>query len=276
LVFLPLLAYRKESIFSLHGEISSYIEKYPVFRYHLAMNANLKAVDAARLSEKLAEATPGEIVAEALRTVGRDRLAVASSFGTESATLLKIVADVDPSIPVLFLDTGWLFPETLAYRDTLIARLGLTDVRTITPSADALAEKDPSRNLWSADPDACCYLRKVEPLSEALGDFDAWINGRKRYQGGQRTGIAAVEVEGSRLKFNPLARITPAEVVQMFKAWELPRHPLAGQGFTSLGCMPCTRRTNPGDNARAGRWADSEKTECGIHNRMPLVDGAGI
>jgi len=210
------------------------------------MNANLKAVDAARLSEKLAEATPAEIVAEALRTVGMDRLAVASSFGIESATLLKIVADVEPSIPVLFLDTGWLFPETITYRDTMIARLGLSDVRTITPSVGALAEKDPSRNLWSADPDACCYLRKVEPLSEALSGFDAWINGRKRYQGGQRTSIAAVEIEGSRLNFK------------------------------SVGCMPCTRRVNPGDSARAGRWADSEKTECGIHNRMPLTDGAGI
>ena len=240
------------------------------------MNANLKAVDAARLSEKLAEATPAEIVAEALRTVGMDRLAVASSFGIESATLLKIVADVEPSIPVLFLDTGWLFPETITYRDTMIARLGLSDVRTITPSVGALAEKDPSRNLWSADPDACCYLRKVEPLSEALSGFDAWINGRKRYQGGQRTSIAAVEIEGSRLKFNPLASVTPAEIVTMFKAWDLPRHPLAGQGFKSVGCMPCTRRVNPGDSARAGRWADSEKTECGIHNRMPLTDGAGI
>ena len=240
------------------------------------MNANLKAVDAARLSEKLAEATPAEIVAAALRVAGRDRLAVASSFGIESATLLKIVADVDPSIPVLFLDTGWLFPETVAYRDTLIARLGLTDVRTITPSAEAVVAQDPSRNLWSADPDACCYLRKVEPLSEALSGFDAWINGRKRYQGGMRKSIPAVETEGPRLKFNPLARITPPEIVQMFKDWDLPRHPLAGQGFSSVGCMPCTRRTNPGDTARAGRWADSEKTECGIHNRMPLTDGAGI
>jgi phosphoadenosine phosphosulfate reductase len=240
------------------------------------MNANLRPAQAARLSEKLAEATPAEIVQAALQEVGRDRLAVASSFGIESATLLKIVADVDPAIPVLFLDTGWLFPETIAYRDTLIEQLGLKDVRTITPSIAALAEKDPSRNLWSADPDACCYLRKVEPLSEALGDFAAWINGRKRYQGGMRTSIAAVEAEGSRLKFNPLARITPPEIVQMFKDWDLPRHPLAGQGFSSVGCMPCTRRTNPGDTARAGRWADSEKTECGIHNRMPLVDGAGI
>jgi phosphoadenosine phosphosulfate reductase len=240
------------------------------------MNANLKAVDAAKLSEKLADATPAEIVAEALRTVGKDRLAVASSFGIESATLLKVVADVDPSIPVIFLDTGWLFPETLAYRDTLITRLGLTDVRTIAPSAQALAEKDPARDLHAIDPDACCYLRKVEPLGEVLNDFDGWINGRKRYQGGQRTGIPVVEVEGKRLKFNPLARVKPAEIVKMFKAWDLPRHPLAGQGFTSVGCMPCTKRTNPGDNARAGRWADSEKTECGIHNRLQLVDGAGI
>jgi phosphoadenosine phosphosulfate reductase len=240
------------------------------------MNANLKAVDAARLSDKLAEATPAEIVAEALRAIRKDRLAVASSFGIESATLLKVVADVDPSIPVVFLDTGWLFPETLAYRDTLIARLGLTDVRTITPSAEALAEKDPARDLHAIDPDACCYLRKVEPLSEVLNDFDGWINGRKRYQGGQRTGIPVVEVEGKRLKFNPLARVTPAEIVKMFKAWDLPRHPLAGQGFGSVGCMPCTKRTNPGDNARAGRWADTEKTECGIHNRLQLVDGAGI
>jgi phosphoadenosine phosphosulfate reductase len=240
------------------------------------MNANLRAVDAASLSQKLAEASPGEIVAQALRVVGRDRLAVASSFGTESATLLKIVADVDPSIPVLFLDTGWLFPETIAYRDTLVARLGLTDVRTITPAADRLAQADPLRGLYATDPDTCCYLRKVEPLSNALEHFDGWINGRKRYQGGLRTSIPAVEVEGQRLKFNPLARVTPAEVVQMFKTWDLPRHPLAGQGFSSLGCIPCTRRTNPGDSARAGRWADSEKTECGIHNRMPLVDGAGI
>ena len=240
------------------------------------MNANLKAVDAARLSEKLADASPTEIVAEALRFVGRDRLAVASSFGIESATLLKIVADVEPSIPVLFLDTGWLFPETLAYRDTLIARLGLTDVRTITPSANQVAAQDPSRNLWSTDPDACCYLRKVEPLGEALGAFDAWINGRKRYQGGMRTAMPAVEVEGRRLKFNPLARVTPAQMVQMFKEWDLPRHALVSQGFTSVGCMPCTRRANPGDTARAGRWASSEKTECGIHDRLQLVDGAGI
>jgi phosphoadenosine phosphosulfate reductase len=230
---------------------------------------------AAQLNDALAQASPAEIVAAAQRAVGAHRVAVASSFGIESATLLKIVADVDPSIPVLFLNTEWLFPETLAYRDTLIAQLGLTDVRTITPSSEALAAKDPGRDLWSIDPDACCHLRKVEPLAEVLGPFDAWINGRKRYQGGDRTAIPVVEADGTRLKFNPLARVTPADIVKMFRAWELPRHPLAGQGFTSVGCMPCTRRTNPGESARAGRWHDQVKTECGIHVRTPeLAEGA--
>jgi len=234
------------------------------------------ARQAAALNRALTDATPGEIVAAAQREVGKHRVAVASSFGIESATLLKIVADVDASLPVLFLNTGWLFPETLAYRDTLIARLGLTDVRTIAPSAEAVAAKDPARDLWSIDPDACCALRKVEPLAEVLEPFKAWINGRKRYHGGERAALPVVEADGGRLKFNPLARTTPADIVKMFNAWELPRHPLAGQGFTSVGCIPCTRRTAPGESVRAGRWSDQEKTECGIHNRMPLTDGAGI
>jgi len=239
------------------------------------MNANLNAATSAKLNDALAQASPAEIVAEARRIIGPQRLAMASSFGIESATLLKIVADVDPSVPVLFLDTDWLFPETLVYRDTLVARLGLKDVRTITPSPDAVAAQDPARDLWSVDPDVCCHLRKVEPLAEVLAEFDAWINGRKRYQGGDRARIPVVEAEGSRLKFNPLARTTPAEIAKMFRAWQLPPHPLAGQGFTSVGCMPCTRRTNPGEAARAGRWHNQLKTECGIHLRVPeLAQGA--
>jgi phosphoadenosine phosphosulfate reductase len=231
------------------------------------MNANVNAATAAKLNDALAQASPAEIVAEARRNVGPRRLAVASSFGIESATLLKIVADVDPSLPVLFLDTDRLFPETLAYRDTLTARLGLTDVRTITPRARRVAAQDPDRDLWATDPDACCSLRKVEPLAEVLDGFDAWINGRKRYQGGERTQIPIVESDGSRLKFNPLARIAPGEIVTMFRAWNLPPHPLAERGFTSVGCMPCTRRTSLSEDARAGRWHNRIKTECGIHGR---------
>ena len=137
--------------------------------------------------------SPAEVIATALQTVGRERLALVSSFGTESAALLKVMADVDPAIPVIFLDTGWLFEETLAYRDTLIATLGLRDVRSIKPLEETLSREDPDRELWFSDPDACCRIRKVEPLKRALAPFSAWINGRKRFQGGLRAAIPVVE-----------------------------------------------------------------------------------
>ena len=153
------------------------------------------------LDRALRDAPPQEIIAAALRAVGRDRLAVVSSFGTESAALLKVMADVDPAIPVIFLDTGWLFEETLVYRDTLIAALKLRDVRSIRPLEKTLDRADPDRDLWFSDPDACCRIRKVEPLARALAPFDAWINGRKRFQGSARATIAVVEEDGVRLKF---------------------------------------------------------------------------
>ena len=136
------------------------------------------------LDRALRDASPAEVIAAALKTVGREHLALVSSFGTESAALLKVMADVDPAIPVIFLDTGWLFEETLAYRDTLIATLGLRDVRSIKPLEETLSREDPDRELWFSDPDACCRIRKVEPLARALEPFAAWINGRKRFQGG--------------------------------------------------------------------------------------------
>jgi phosphoadenosine phosphosulfate reductase len=220
---------------------------------------------AAALNRYLSDAQPAEIVRTALDVMGRERLAVVSSFGIESAALLKIVADVDPAIPVLLLDTGWLFPETLAHRDAIVAKLGLTDVRTISPDPGALAKHDPAADLWSRDADACCALRKVEPLADALSPFAAWINGRKRYHGGERARITVVEQDGARLKFNPLARVTPSEVVAIAAAAGLPRHPLEAFGFKSVGCMPCTRRSRPGEGVRAGRWSGTGKSECGIH-----------
>ena len=163
---------------------------------------------AEELDRALRNASPAEVIAAALKTVGRERLALVSSFGTESAALLKVMADVDPAIPVVFLDTGWLFEETLAYRDTLIATLGLRDVRSIRPQEETLSREDPDRELWFSDPDACCRIRKVEPLARALKPFSAWINGRKRFQGGLRADIAVVEQDGSRLKFNPFANVS--------------------------------------------------------------------
>ncbi len=221
--------------------------------------------DAASLDRLLADAEPVQIVRVAREVIGRERLAVVSSFGTESAALLKLVSDVDPAIPVLLLDTGWLFPETLAHRDALVAKLGLTDVRSIAPDADQLERRDPYADLWSTNADACCALRKVEPLADALAPFAAWINGRKRYHGGQRAQIPVVEQDGPRLKFNPLARVSPADVLALAKSAGLPPHPLAQFGFTSVGCMPCTRSTRAGESMRAGRWSGTGKTECGIH-----------
>ena len=223
---------------------------------------------AQQLDRALHSASPADVVAAALRAVGREHLAVVSSFGTESAALLKVMADVDPAIPVIFLDTGWLFEETLAYRDTLTATLGLRDVRSIQPLEATLSRDDPDRDLWFSDPDACCRIRKVEPLARALAPFDAWINGRKRFQGGARAVIPVVEDDGAKLKFNPFANVSREEIAAIYTLAKLPPHPLAATGYLSVGCMPCTSRTSPDEDTRAGRWRGRPKTECGIHTVM--------
>jgi len=217
------------------------------------------------LDHTLRDASPAHVIETALKTVGREQLALVSSFGTESAALLKVMADVDPAIPVIFLDTGWLFEETLAYRDTLIAALGLRDVRSIKPLEEALSRQDPDRELWFSDPDACCRIRKVEPLARALKPFAAWINGRKRFQGGARAEIPVVEDDGDKLKFNPFANVSREEIEAIYWLAKLPPHPLVASGYLSVGCMPCSSRTAPDEDARAGRWRGRSKTECGIH-----------
>jgi phosphoadenosine phosphosulfate reductase len=220
---------------------------------------------AEELDRALRDASPAEVIEAAVQAVGRDRLAVVSSFGTESAALLKVMADVDPAIPVVFLDTGWLFEETLTYRDTLITMLGLRDVRSIKPLEETLSRQDPERDLWFSDPDACCRIRKVEPLARALAPFSAWINGRKRFQGGLRATIPVVEQDGVRLKFNPFANVSREAIEAIYTLAKLPPHPLAASGYLSVGCMPCTSRTSADEDARAGRWRGRAKTECGIH-----------
>ncbi len=230
------------------------------------MPVHRTAADATAFATRLAEAGPAEIIDAATRALP-GRLAVVSSFGTESAVLLKFVADVDRKLPVLFLDTEWLFKETLAYRDALISYLKLTDVRSISPSPSALAMRDPKRDLCFRDHDACCAIRKVAPLAQELAPFDGWISGRKRIHGGERTHLPVVQADGERLKFNPLARFTRDEINGVFAAAKLPRHPLEALGFTSVGCVPCTGRPASGGDARGGRWGGLAKTECGIHSR---------
>ncbi|HEY8004933.1 MAG TPA: phosphoadenylyl-sulfate reductase, partial [Phenylobacterium sp.] len=179
--------------------------------------------------------------------------------------LLDLASKVDPSIPVLFLDTGMLFGQTLDYRRQLAAQLGLTDVRDLRPQYQDLATADPQARLWQTDTDACCHIRKVLPLDRALEEFDGWITGRKRFHGGARLALPVVEQTERHVKFNPLANWSKEDLDAYAAENDLPAHPLVAQGFPSIGCWPCTKPVEEGEDVRAGRWAGSEKTECGIH-----------
>lgn len=218
----------------------------------------------ARLDAELRHAHPRTVLEAAYETFG-ERLALVSSFGAESAVLLDLAAKVSRRIPVLFLDTGMLFGQTLDYRRSLAARLGLTEVRDLRPAYQDLATGDPQATLWRTDTDACCHIRKVLPLDRALREFDAWITGRKRFHGGERVSLPVVEHSGGQVKFNPLANWTKADLDAYVTEHDLPAHPLVAQGFPSVGCWPCTQPVDDGDDVRAGRWKGSDKTECGIH-----------
>ncbi len=196
--------------------------------------------------------------------------AIVSSFGAESAVLLHLISSIDRSVPVIFLETGKHFPETLAYRDTLIARLGLSDVRDITPDAGAIAERDETGLRWSYDPDGCCEIRKVIPLKAALAPFDAQFTGRKAFQSSTRAALPRFEIEEGRLKVNPIADWDKARLNAYMAEHDLPAHPLVEQGYLSIGCAPCTSKVLPGEDPRSGRWKGWEKVECGIHT--PVTD----
>ncbi|MBO9499278.1 MAG: phosphoadenylyl-sulfate reductase [Novosphingobium sp.] len=216
----------------------------------------------------------GQDTHEMLGTVLKDNLlgevAIVSSFGAESAVLLHLIAQVDKTIPVLFLDTEKHFPETLAYRDELVAFLGLTDLRILTPEVEEIAKKDEAGLRWSWDPDGCCEIRKVKPLAKALADFDASITGRKAFQASTRSQLPRFEIDMTdaqgRLKFNPLIDWTAADIEAYMVEHDLPRHPLVAEGYPSIGCSPCTHKVAPGEDPRSGRWKGWDKTECGIHS----------
>jgi len=193
------------------------------------------------------------------------KVALVSSFGTESAVLLHMISRIRPDLPILFLDTGKLFGETKRYRDQLIKLLGLTDVRSITPDPERVRDLDAKGVLWSQNPNACCEIRMVEPLARAVAPFDAWFTGRKAFQAATRAKLPVLELAGGKFKVNPIVGWGKAEIDAYFERYDLPRHPLEADGYLSIGCMPCTSRVEPGEDARAGRWRGSEKVECGIH-----------
>ena len=222
------------------------------------------------------------VLEHALRDADLGRVALVSSFGADSVVLLHLVSVVAPQTPVLFIDTRMLFPETLQYQRDLADRLDLRDIRVIRAGLTDIQMSDAGGTLYRQMPDACCTLRKTVPLDRALSGFDAWITGRKRYQGSTRAALDFFEAEDGtgRIKVNPLAHWEKQDVADYILNNRLPRHPLVAQGYPSIGCAPCTSPVQPGEDERAGRWRGTEKTECGIHfsngrlSRNPAQDTA--
>ena len=229
------------------------------------------AADAAAFEARFAGIPAPALLATLLTGELHGRVAAVSSFGAESAVLLHMIASIDRDTPVVFTNTQKMFGQTLAYRDEIAERLGLTDLRVFRPDPRLLAARDDKGLRWSYDPDGCCDLRKVEPLRRALAPFDAWISGRKGFQAGTRTALPRFEADEGRLKINPLADWPKAALDAYFAAHDLPRHPLEADGYASIGCAPCTSKIQPGEDPRAGRWRGWDKVECGIH--LPAKPG---
>lgn len=190
-----------------------------------------------------------------------ERTALTVSFGGAGVVLAHIASRIDRAVPVLFLDTGFHFPETYAFKEQFAARYGLNLIE-LRP----LADPGP---LYRTDPDRCCWIRKVEPLQRALAGFDAWISAVRRDQADARAGTELLEyheIEGRPIiKVFPLAHWRREDVWRYIRRHGIPSHPLLDQGYTSIGCWPCTRPTLPGEAERAGRWRGAGKTECGLH-----------
>ena len=234
-------------------------------------------LDLAKLNQELESKKPEEILAWALKEFS-GRIAMSSSFGPESGVLLHLVSRLHPEVPVLFLETGYHFPETLEYKDSLTKLLGLKNVLDLTadPKRKAEVVKQYEGLPYERNPDLCCQINKVEPLDLALKDYDAWLSGIRRQQTDFRKSIQVVEEYhrgGAELyKISPLANLTSREIEWYLKEHQIPKHPLYDKGYLSVGCWPCTRPVQPGDDERSGRWAGKAKTECGIHTFMEVKE----
>ncbi|SNR55418.1 phosphoadenylyl-sulfate reductase [Paracoccus sediminis] len=221
---------------------------------------------AARLNDRYRHHAATDVLRRAVSDPDLGRVALVSSFGAESVVLLHMVSRAAPGLPVLFIDTRMLFPETLEYQRDVSARLGLTNLQVIRASDAEVARQDPDATLHRFDANACCDLRKTVPLERALSGYDSWITGRKRFQNTDRAALEFFEPEPpARLRINPLAHWRAEDVQDYIIENNLPRHPLVARGYPSIGCAPCTSPVRAGEDPRAGRWRGQDKTECGIH-----------
>jgi len=221
-------------------------------------------LDLDTINQELEHASPTEILIWAW-AIFSPRIAATSSFQSQSMPLLHMIAAATPEMSVFFLDTGFHFPETLELRDRLTTEWGLRIVN-LSAEIDHTGFGRQYGQLHSIDPDRCCFINKVEPLRQAKANLDAWITGIRRDQTATRRDAAIVSQElGGAYKICPMLKWSKQDVWRYINSQDLPVHPLLSQGYLSIGCAPCTRPVISGEDERAGRWAGTGKTECGLH-----------
>jgi phosphoadenosine phosphosulfate reductase len=221
------------------------------------------------LSDSFEAKSPQDVLAYAIEKY-HPKIVLACSFGAEDVVLVDMAHRINPLVPMFYLDTDFLFPETYATRDRVIEQYGLKPVQVIqvksllTPQKQAESYGDA---LWTSNPDQCCQLRKVEPLTRVLKGYSAWITGIRRDQAPSRASAGLIEWDQKfrLVKVNPLARWSWTDVWSYIKIYEVPYNPLHDQDYPSIGCTHCTKPVMPGQDPRSGRWQGSAKTECGLH-----------
>jgi phosphoadenosine phosphosulfate reductase len=232
--------------------------------------------DLARIAKEMETSPPQEILAWALSAF-RGRITLACSFGGPSGmALLDMVMGIDRDVPVFYLDTGLLFPETYALADQAACHYGIAP-RAVRPALTCEQQADEhGEALWAREPDRCCALRKVAPQREALNGFAAWITGLRRDQASTRRATPSVSWDATfgLAKICPLVNWSERDVWRYIAAHNVPYNTLHGRGYPSIGCLPCTRAVGPDEDPRAGRWSGFAKTECGLHP-APATGGAG-
>jgi phosphoadenosine phosphosulfate reductase len=231
-----------------------------------------ESIDLPGTNERFETTPPEEILRWTVETFSPDAV-LTMSFQHEGVVIAHMLRGIAPATPILFIDTGYHFPETLAYRDQLVELFGfpVRNIRSAMPRAEFVARH--GDDLYDRDPDLCCKINKVEPMQSALVGVRAWINGRRRDQASTRTRMPIVErIGGGIVKVNPLASWTARDTWQYMTRHGIPTHPLFEQGYTSIGCAPCTRPVLAGEDERAGRWAGRGKVECGLHTFAEPAD----
>ena len=226
------------------------------------MNLDQKEVES--LNRQFHKSSPLEIMKKSLNLF-KNKIVYVSSFGTESAMILHMISEIDKNFPIILLNTNFLFSKTIDYKNELINIFKLNNFLEIFPNNADLKKYDPKDNLWKSNVEKCCEIRKVQPLKKFLENYDAWISGRKAYQGGERIDINPFEINNGKIVVNPLANFEQKLVSEYFLNHNLPRHPLFNEGYLSVGCTHCTHKSSNKNNPRSGRWVNQIKTECGIH-----------